>query len=360
MTSTTGSGPLRGNREAAGFLTSILFVLLASVRDVYFGGVFQWLSPLDVAVTAFALCSAVFLPAALVRDTGSFRILLRHPGRLFWVNATSAMAWLAFFYALRTIEPLLVQILFAGIGPLSVGWVDRLVGAGGPSAPASRAERAIHTGLGGALVLAAVVGLAGLSSAGPQPLVVAALGVVLAAGAGISISANTVLCRQLNDAGVAPAALVSVRFIGAVVGAGILGLASGHDFAGIFSRSAAATLFGGSLLLIVMPIYVNQIGVALASPLTVRVAMAIGPVLIFVLQLIEGRLTPSPYSLGCGVCYGVFAVAAGLARRRAIRPPFTGREASPILGGADHDRSPERPGHPRPRTTPVGPAAPPR
>ena len=58
----------------------------------------------------------------------------------------------------------------------------------------------------------------------------------------------------------------------------------------------------------------NLVGISLASPLTVRAVMALGPVLIFGLQLVEGRLSPSPYSLATAALYGIFAVAAALAR----------------------------------------------
>jgi len=72
-------------------------------------------------------------------------------------------------------------------------------------------------------------------------------------------------------------------------------------------------------LLIVAPSYVNQVGISLASPLTVRVVLATVPVLIFFVQLVEGRLSPSPYSLTAAVLYAVVAISAGLARQRAIR-----------------------------------------
>jgi hypothetical protein len=72
-------------------------------------------------------------------------------------------------------------------------------------------------------------------------------------------------------------------------------------------------------LLIIFPSYVNQVGISLASPLTVRVVLAAGPVLIFFVQLIEGRLSASPYSLTAAILYAVAAVAAGAARQRAVR-----------------------------------------
>ena len=48
-------------REAAGFLVSAGFVCLASVRDVYLGGLFQRTSPPLIAIFAFIFGSAVFL-----------------------------------------------------------------------------------------------------------------------------------------------------------------------------------------------------------------------------------------------------------------------------------------------------------
>ena len=119
--------------EAAGFLASLVFTGLASVRDVYFGGLFQSTSPLGVAIVAFTLCSLIFLPIALVRSRPGVWLLLRHRRELAWVNVTTGLAWISFFYALRTIEPLLVQIFFAGVGPLSVVWIP--CARSWPSAP---------------------------------------------------------------------------------------------------------------------------------------------------------------------------------------------------------------------------------
>ena len=307
------STPKTRSSEAAGFLASLVFTCLASVRDVYFGGLFQSTSPLGVAVVAFTLCSVIFLPIALVGSPGSLGRLLRHRRVLLWVNVTTALAWISFFYALSTIEPLLVQILFAGVGPLSVVWIDRFAGL--PSPPLRPGERQIHLALGASLVLAAGVALAGLSGAGPQALGTSALGVALATGAGVSISASTVLSRRLNDAGVAPAAVISLRFVGAIGLALTLSLASGSSMLALGSKADVAVVLGAALFLIVLPNYVNQVGIALASPLTVRAVMALGPVLIFGLQLVEGRLSPSPSSLATAVLYGIFAISAAMARR---------------------------------------------
>ena len=298
------------DREARGFLTSLAFTALAAVRDVYFAAVFQRVSPLLVGVVAFSLCSIVFLPIALARSSASVVRLLRRPRDLVWVNVTTALAWISFFYALQTVEPLLVQVLFSGIGPLAIVWLD-----GGDR---SRGERVGHLGLLLTIVLAGGVALAGLSGGARQPFALALLGVTLALFAGFSISVSTVLSRRLNDAGVDPTALVALRFPGAALLAAALMRPAGQSLAALGARETVVSVAGASLLLVVAPIYVNQVGIALASPWTVRVALAVGPVLVFALQLADGRLSSSPYSLTCAVLYGVVAVTAAVLRRRAI------------------------------------------
>jgi len=129
---------------------------------------------------------------------------------------------------------------------------------------------------------------------------------------------STMLSRRLNDAGIDPTALVALRFLGATLMAAALTLPAGQHLAAVAARETILGVAGASLLLMVVPIYVNQVGIALASPLTVRVALAVGPVLIFVLQLVEGRLSSSPYSLTCAVLYGVVAITAAVLRRRAF------------------------------------------
>jgi len=305
------------SREAAGFLWAAAFVLLAAVRDVYLGGLFQRVTPLLIAIVAFSLCTIVFLPMALVGSRASLAVLRQRAGGLLWVNITTAGAWLGFLYALKLIEPTVVQILYSGIGPLSVVWIARNFSADGPGVRLSRSERFALLALLAALVFSAVIVLAGLSGAAGGSVGDAALGVILAAGGGVAISVATMLCRKLNDAGVTPSALLALRFpVTAASALTVLALSpSGLPAA----ASWLDAVLGIAALLIVLASFVNQIAISLASPLTVRVVLAAGPVLIFFLQMIEGRLAASPYSLIAATLYAFAAVAAAIARQRAIR-----------------------------------------
>lgn len=306
-------------REAAGFLVASAFVLLAAVRDVYLGGLFQRITPLLIAIVAFSLCTVLFLPVLLV-SRRSLAALRRRPGDLLWVNITTACAWIGFLYALKLIEPTIVQILYSGIGPLSVIWIERNFSTEG-EVLLSRPERIAFVGLLAALMFSAVVVLTGLSGAPGASIGDAALGLIFAAGGGIAISVATMLCRRLNDAGVSPSALLALRFPATAASAFVaLALLPSGLPAGAAWLDAVLVI---AALLIVLASFVNQVAISLASPLTVRVVLAVGPVLIFFLQIVEGRLAASPYSLTAATLYAFAALAAVIARQRAIHATKT-------------------------------------
>jgi drug/metabolite transporter (DMT)-like permease len=181
------------------------------------------------------------------------------------------------------------------------------------------------------LIFAASVVLGGLSGLGVQPPAVAAVGVVLAIGGGISISISTLLCRALNDTGPGPATLLALRFPGAIVLAAAFAMASPTPILTGVTPSVLGGVALASFLLIVLPNYINQIGMALASPVTVRAVLAFGPVVVFGLQRLEGRLSPSTATLTACVLYAVFAVAAAIGRRRAIAAGTTNAQRTSVV-----------------------------
>ncbi len=167
---------------------------------------------------------------------------------------------------------------------------------------------------------AAAVAIFGFSGVAGQSLGVTVLGVVLAASGGVAISVSTMLCRILNDAGVTPGVVLSLRYPATALSAAVLASLSPSGLPA--SLSSVDAFMAIASLLIIVPSYVNQVGISLASPLTVRAVLATGPVLIFVVQLVEGRLSASPFSLTAALLYALVAIAAALARRRAIRSAF--------------------------------------
>ena len=134
-------------------------------------------------------------------------------------------------------------------------------------------------------------------------------------------SSNPVACSTGRSAGLAPSEKTGEQGAERPIYFGLLASLSPSGLPAALSLRVDAFMVIASLL-IVFPSYVNQVGISLASPLTVRVVLAAGPVLIFCVQLIEGRLSASPYSLTAAILYAVVAISAGLARQRAIRSAF--------------------------------------
>ena len=305
------------SREALGFAVALSYACVAATRDVYLGGLVQRVSPSAVALVAFGASTSILLPIALARRRDSLAILWRQRRLLLWVNITSAVGWLAFLGSLRLIEPCLVQILYFGVGPLSVVSIDRYLSRAAPGVPLTRAERPIFIGLLISLVFASVVAVNGLSGMETQPVGNSMLGVILAIAGGVAMSVSILQCRRLNDAGIGPGVMFSVRYPMTALAAGILAFMSP---AGILDTAPwISVIMAIAVLLILVPSYINQFAISLASPLTVRVVMAGAPVIVLLLEAIEGRLSPSLYSLVAAVFYGVFAISAGLARQRAIQ-----------------------------------------
>jgi hypothetical protein len=92
-----------------------------------------------------------------------------------------------------------------------------------------------------------------------------------------------------------------------------------------------------AVLLIVLPLYLNQRGLALASPMTVRIVHAAGPVLVFAIQFLEGRLPASPWSLAVIVGYSASAVLSATARQWRVAADARLERLAAVRGtGASH------------------------
>ena len=203
-------------REQAGLFLTGGFVLCGSLRDVYFSRTFQRWSPLDVAALTFTISTLVFMAVALLRDRHGLLALARWPREIVAINATSAIAWISFFYALQSLEPSLVQVIWAGSGPLTIRTPGARGRAAGGADPAWPARAVVLAALGLVVALAGVVAVLGLSATDSGS---AAFGVGLALLSGAAISINLLLCKGLHERGVSPVPLLSVRFVGVVVAA---------------------------------------------------------------------------------------------------------------------------------------------
>ena len=299
-----------------GALCVFVFVLCSAFRDVYFGGVFQSVSVFLVLLIAFGTMTVAGLALSVLKDPASLKIIAAAPKDAAMMNLATAGAWTCYFFALKFLDPSIVNTLFAGIGPfvvIALAGSRFSIARPSHSTPLQRVLQAgtVLTLL--TLVWIVVSGRSGFQSGNGW---VALGSTVLALVAGSLITVGHLFAKRLDERGAAPAALLGTRFFGllavAVCGFAFEGLPALTDMAtqDLFPIVAAA------LLLIVMPVWVNQIGMAKISPLSARVITAFGPVLVFGLQQFDTRITWSAETFVAVTVYSALVTVANLSQRK--------------------------------------------
>lgn len=298
-----------------GLVFLLTFSMSQTLRDVFFGNALQSVSVALVATIAFGLTVLVFGCIAFWRRSGLLR-LLRRPRDVLLLNIATGVPWINYLIALSYLEPALVNTVFAGIGPLAV-----LVVQSGNRL--SMAEWAAQAGIGLALfwlVLVSVTGIGGVVSHGWEAD--AALAGVLIGS--VFMAWGHMLARRLNDDGIAPEAVFSVRFVGAIgVGLVLMLMADGQNAGGGERALAFWQIALAAMAFIVLPNFCLQMGVARTSALTVNTIRALGPVFVFAVQFADARIVFAPATLAGIAAFAVFALAASVLRTRAevvVRP----------------------------------------
>ncbi len=298
-----------------GALCVFVFVLCSAVRDVYFGGAFQSISVFLVLLIAFGTMTLAGLAVSAWKYRASLKIIAAAPTDAAMMNLATAGAWTSYFFALKFLDPSIVNTLFAGIGPfvvIALAGSRFSIARPSYSTPLQRILQAGTLCTLFVLVWIVVSGRSGFQAGGGMAFGSAAL--ALAAGALITVSH---LCaKRLDERGAAPAALLGTRFFGllAVAGCGWIyegmPIATGIDTLGLFGVVSAA------LLLIALPVWFNQVGMARISPLSARVITAFGPALVFGLQQFDTRIEWSTETFAAVTVYSVLVTAANLSQRK--------------------------------------------
>ena len=297
----------------AGLLFLVIFALSQAVRDTYFANTFQSVSFLFVAGLAFGLSILLFGGAAVVSRPSDLRHLCAAPVRFVVLNVTTAFAWLAYFFALKHLEPAVVNMIYVGVGPLVI-LVWR--GAGQPTGRVGPFERIC---VGASLLGIMSISLFGLSGiAGDISLTQIAALICVALG-GISITVSHVLARRFNDDGVGSAMVFGSRFIvtaaAAVTAKFLYGVPTMRPE--IIDVSWLALL---AFTLIVIPSFSLQLGIARSPALAVNTIRALGPVFVFAAQQLDDRLSFSGATLVCVLVFAISTIlASGLRARDELR-----------------------------------------
>lgn len=315
-----------------GALCVFLFVLCSAVRDVYFGGVFQSVSVFLVLLIAFGTMTLAGLTLSALKYPESLRIIAASPKDAAMMNLTTAGAWTCYFFALKFLDPSIVNTLFAGVGPFVV---IALTGSRFGIAQPSRStplQRILQAGTVCTLIALVWIVVSGRSGFQSGDGWVAFCSTVLALVAGSLITISHLFAKRLDERGAAPPALLGTRFFGllAVAACGIA-VEGMPDLTSIGTRGLSGVA-AAAVLLIVMPVWFNQVGMAKISPLSARVITAFSPVLVFGLQQFDARIAWSTETFVAVSVYSALVTFANISQRKnwdtagrsAIRKPAAG------------------------------------
>jgi drug/metabolite transporter (DMT)-like permease len=291
----------------------LAFCVSQAFRDVYFASVFQGVDFLAVVLLAFLVSALGFGAYSIATTPREYGILRRHPGAVVAMNVTTAMAWTSYFFALKHLEPSVVNTIHSGMGPLTVLALSAFGMKAAKGSPVGVVERGCYAGI--VLALAALwwVVLSGRSGLAVHDLAANLAGLALLLVSGSSITVSLLYAKTLHDRGVGAETVSSIRYL-LIVAASAAVVGFGDRPSGIETTGQLAILGVAASVLIVAPLYALQAGLARTPPLTGHVIRALGPVCVFAFEQLDGRIVYSTPTLVCILAYSVFVIAGNAAR----------------------------------------------
>ena len=303
----------------AGLAWSAVFILLESTQSVFFGTVLQKMDSFLLGFWVFGITILVLSLGIRVFDPDQFGLCGRNLKGLFACNCSTAAGWVLYLFAIQLIEPAVAFTVSSAVMPVSAIVFTRL-GIGEP-ANLKRTREKIGFCLAGATLL----GFSGFVRGSTHAS--ALLGLVCLILSGSAFALMLIHCRKLDFSGLGPATVFAFRFP-----VYILLAAAGWflqlDYKGpvVAGEVATAILIGFAIMafsLYAMQKAVSGVGVLLLSNIT-----ALGPLVVFCLQMIEGWVAFSGftlagllvYILGALLAVSSLVVGIGTMRREIVLP----------------------------------------
>ena len=276
--------------------------------DVYAGHQEQSLDPIAVGAISFTLAALVFfVPDGIRRGWATLRPLRTHPYEVTAINVSIAVTWLPLLFALKVLEPAVVNAVALAVGPVFIVLLSPILRRGTSVLTTEIVAAA------GILILIGVLSwgsLAGRSGVAHIAAGTAALGLAATLLSGLGTTGSLIYSKRLSEAGYRPGEVLSIRYFLMIMICWIL-VPAGHGqrLTATFGPAAVIALIG-----VVGPNYLVQRGLGNAEPITVSLFQNVAPVFTYLLQLFDSRLKVSVISLA-GVLGISGLVAAGVIAR---------------------------------------------
>lgn len=276
------------SKALLGVVLALVFVLLESTQFVYFGGLLQHMSAFQFGFLVFGIMFVGFAGWTAIRHPEQIRHAFANPRSLIAVNLCAVMTFGCSLLSVQLLEPAITYTISAGTMPITT-YVLHRCGVGGGEDMRNRTEAGGNILLFIGVVYLAVVTVGGWSGFVRGDWTVALAGVLLAIADGVFFTLILIFSQRLNNTGMGPGAVLGLRLPMYVVVAGICASFE-VDHKEVLETSELAFFVMIGLLLTIPPLYLVQKAVTLISTLTLSAITALGPIIIFVLQVLEGRV----------------------------------------------------------------------
>ncbi len=309
----------------AGLIFCLSFVTLEAFQAVYLGSVFQkadsfavgsWV--FGISVLGCTLATAIVRPAELLASLRAWRIVAA-------LNVFAALAWSTYFIAIQLVEPAVVFTIFSGMVPLAT------VAAGWAGVPEASVPKLRLVKVGNMLIFVSILMLGVMTMLGFSGFVrggwfAGLAGSLLSAVSGGFTGLVILFSVRLNRRGVGPLAQFGLRFILytlAAVTAFHLGL---DDKGKPLPALDMAWIVLIGLLVIAFPLYLVQKAIPLLHSSTIAAITALGPAIVFLMQLFDGRVDYAPATLAGLSIYILGALLAVFGATRSATGRVAGQE----------------------------------
>jgi drug/metabolite transporter (DMT)-like permease len=264
------------------------YAVFVAASDVYAGNRLQSLSPMTIAAVSFTLAAIFFLGLDIGRNglARALRPLRTHRRDVVAINVITAWAWLTLLFALKYLEPAVLNVIAFAIGPALTVLLGPLLRRGTTALTAERAVAAFILGLIGLLSWES---LSGMSAVGKISTGHAVLGIVLAVACGLACTGNVIYSKRLIDAGLTPLSSSAIRYFVTIIVSWTIVIATKSGGLGSSILPGAIV----ALLGLTLPTYLGQIGIRYVEPITAALLETLSPVCAFLLQFFDARLQAS-------------------------------------------------------------------
>ena len=303
------------NSATLGLIWAFSFVILEAAQAVFFGGVFQAYDAFLIGAAVFGFSAVGTLAWTHFWSADQLLIAWNNGRALLGLNLSTAFVWIAYFFALQMIEPAVVFTIFSGLIPVAI----LLFSALGVQEASSLRNRIEGAGL--VIIVIAVIYLAAITLLGQSGFVrggwtVALGGLLLTGVSAISLAAMMIYSQRLDRLGVAPVAQYGLRFplyvVVALVAAGF-----GLDMKGPVNLQGLLIVVLIGFVIMAFPVFAMQKAISLMSTLTLAAITALGPLFVFLFQIVESRVDYAPATMNGLAIYftGALLAAFGGTRR---------------------------------------------